>query len=146
MFRVFLLFREAEVQLWRTSWHPCTNLIIWSIQEDKVSFLMWPNTSLTCVNGRRKQKSVITTSTIMVHPPKSFDLLLCWYHQHREPCAEAHWELLDVANKEGSGSPRVILLALICIDFKRSGKQSWPDFEAEADEYLRVFGLFCELG
>lgn len=91
---------------------------------------------------------VITISTIMVHPPKklwsSFLIPLAQRPSHR-----AHRKLLDVANKEGSGSPHVILPALICIDFKRrgmSGKQSWPDFEEEADEYLVVFGLFCEPG
>lgn len=91
---------------------------------------------------------VITISTIMLHPPKKlWSSVLIPLAQR--PLHRAHCELLDVANKEGSGSPHVILPALICIDFKQrgmSGKQSWPDFEEEADEHLLVFGLFCEPG
>lgn len=47
--------------------------------------------------------------------------------------------LLDLANKEGSGSPNRILPALICIEFKQcrmNGKQSASDFEGEVEEYL----------
>lgn len=82
----------------------------------------------------------------MIHPPQKALILCCADTISAETFAqEARWELLDVANKEGSGSPPVIFPALICIHFKRSGmsgKQSWPDFEEEADEHLRVGLLF----
>lgn len=56
--------------------------------------------------------------------------------------------LLELPNEKGSGSPNRVFPALICIDFrqsKMSGKQSGPDFEEEADEYLRVW-VFLQAG
>lgn len=87
---------------------------------------------------------MIRPATIMGHPKA---LIFCSAYAIS---VESHtrWlaarSLLDLANKEGSGSPNRIFPALICIDFKQSGmngKQSGPDFEEEVDEYLWVWAF-----
>lgn len=113
---------------------------------DRVSSLMCPNTSLTCVNALKTQLSIYNNGP---SPKKLWSSVAVIPLVQRPPHTGARWELLDLANKEGSGSPHVIFPALICIDFKQSvmsGKQSWPDFEEDADGSLHVSGLFCELG
>lgn len=120
---------------------------IWSLQDhkphkgSKASSLMCPNISPVSMDwGRRTSHHNIYNND---PSPKKALIFCCADTISAETLAQgACWELLDVANKEGSGSPRVIFPALICIDFKQSGmsgKQSWPDFEEQADEHLRVF-------